>query len=131
MFTHKQIWAALDAIAEARGTSVSALALRAGFDATAFNRSKRIGRDGRLQWPSTETLAKTLTAADMNLRALADLIDQLPGHEEQGEGQSVPKGKRKNKRSKVRNYSARKIVPMSLRSLLCKAWFEVCLVNCI
>jgi phage repressor protein C with HTH and peptisase S24 domain len=99
MFTHNQIWAALDAIAEARGMSVSALAIRAGFHATAFNRSKRVGPDGRMRWPSTETIAKVLMAADMSLRALADLIDQLPDHEEQGRGQSVPKSKRKNKRS--------------------------------
>lgn len=46
MFTHAQIWAAIDPIAEAQEVSVSALAQRAGLDATAFNRPKRVGPDG-------------------------------------------------------------------------------------
>jgi phage repressor protein C with HTH and peptisase S24 domain len=78
MFTHTQIWAAIDGIAEARGMSVSALAKRAGLNATAFNRSKRVGRDGHMRWPSTETLSRILTVADMDLRALADIMDALP-----------------------------------------------------
>jgi phage repressor protein C with HTH and peptisase S24 domain len=78
MFTHTQIWAAIDAIAENQGISVSALARKAGLDPTAFNRSKRVGRDGRAHWPSTETLSRVLTVAGMDLRALADIIDSLP-----------------------------------------------------
>jgi phage repressor protein C with HTH and peptisase S24 domain len=98
MFTHTQIWAAIDAIAEDQGISVSALAIRAGLDPTALNRSKRIGRDGRAHWPSTETLSKILTVAGVDLRALADLIDRLPDQEAQDEDQSRPRGKRTNKR---------------------------------
>jgi phage repressor protein C with HTH and peptisase S24 domain len=78
MFTHAQIWAAIDAIAETQGTSVSGLAKKPGLDPTAFNRSKRVGRDGRAHWPSTETLSRVLTVAGMDLRALADIIDSLP-----------------------------------------------------
>src|SRR5215213_4997643 len=95
MVTYTQLWAAIDAIAEARGISVSALAISAGLDATAFNRSKRVSRDGRAHWPSTETLSKILMVAGMDLRALADLIDRLPDQEAD---QSGPKRKRKNKR---------------------------------
>jgi phage repressor protein C with HTH and peptisase S24 domain len=98
MFTHPQIWAAIDAIAEAQGIAVSVLAIRAGLDPTAFNHSKRIGRGGRKRWPSTETLSKALTVAGMDLRALADLIDRLPDQEAQDAGQSRLRGKRKNKR---------------------------------
>jgi phage repressor protein C with HTH and peptisase S24 domain len=98
MFTHAQIWAAIDAIAKAQGISVSALAIRAGLDPTAFNRSKRIGRDGRAHWPSTETLSKVLTVAGMDLRALADLMDTLPDQEAQDADQTKTEGKRKNKR---------------------------------
>ncbi len=47
-------------------------------DATALNRSKRISPEGRLRWPSTETLAKILSVAGMDLRALAELMDALP-----------------------------------------------------
>ena len=78
MFGHKQLWAAIDAIAEARGMSVSALAKSAGLDSTAFNRSKRFNPYGRERWPSTESLAKVLKAGDLDLRALADIIDSIP-----------------------------------------------------
>jgi phage repressor protein C with HTH and peptisase S24 domain len=78
MFTHKQIWAAIDAIAEARGMSVSALAKSASLDATAFNRSKRFGRYGRERWPSTESLAKVLKAANLDLRGFSDIIGSIP-----------------------------------------------------
>jgi phage repressor protein C with HTH and peptisase S24 domain len=81
MFGHKQIWAAIDAIAGGRGMSVSALAKSAGLDATAFNRSKRFGTYGRERWPSTESLAKVLKAANLDLRALADILDAIPDEE--------------------------------------------------
>jgi phage repressor protein C with HTH and peptisase S24 domain len=62
MFTHSAIWDALDALAERHGLSTSGLARLAGLDATAFNRSKRISKDGRERWPSTESIAKVLEA---------------------------------------------------------------------
>jgi phage repressor protein C with HTH and peptisase S24 domain len=93
MFSHKQIWAAIEAIAEVRGLSVSALAKSAGLDAVEFNRSKRFGRYGRERWPSTESLAKVLKAGNLDLRALADIIDSIPD-EATGEVQpQVPKSK--------------------------------------
>jgi CheY-like chemotaxis protein len=61
MFTHGQIWHAIDALAHHRGWSTSRLAVRAGLDATALNPSKRTGRDGKPRWPSTETIAKLLS----------------------------------------------------------------------
>ncbi|KFC75495.1 putative transcriptional regulator [Bosea sp. LC85] len=39
------------------GFTPSGLARSAGLDATTFNRSKRIGPDGRERWPSTESIA--------------------------------------------------------------------------
>jgi DNA-binding phage protein len=78
MFTHAQLWAAIDAIAEAQGLSVSALAKKAGLNATALGFSKRVSPDGHIRWPSTETLSRVLAAADMDLRALADIVDTLP-----------------------------------------------------
>jgi phage repressor protein C with HTH and peptisase S24 domain len=62
MLSHSTIWDAIDAIAERHGFSASGLARVAGLDATAFNRSKRVSKDGRERWPSTESIAKVLEA---------------------------------------------------------------------
>src|SRR5690606_39484661 len=62
MLSHRAIWDGIDALARRQGVSVSALARLAGLDATAFNRSKRVSRDGRDRWPSTESIAKVLEA---------------------------------------------------------------------
>jgi phage repressor protein C with HTH and peptisase S24 domain len=62
MLTHRAIWDGIDALARRHGHSVSALAKLAGLDATAFNVSKRISKDGRERWPSTESLSKILDA---------------------------------------------------------------------
>lgn len=62
MISHRQIWDAIDRLASRRGISKSALARRAGLDPTAFNPSKRISKDGRPRWPSTESIAKVLEA---------------------------------------------------------------------
>jgi phage repressor protein C with HTH and peptisase S24 domain len=62
MLSHAAIWTGIDAIARRHGLSVSGLARLAGLDATAFNPSKRISKDGRERWPSTESLAKILEA---------------------------------------------------------------------
>lgn len=67
MLSHEQIWAAIDRMAERYGYSASGLARRAGLDATSFNRSKRIGPDGRKRWPSTESISKVLTATGASL----------------------------------------------------------------
>ena len=60
--SHSAIWNGIDALARRHGLSVSGLARLAGLDATAFNKSKRISRDGRERWPSTESIAKILSA---------------------------------------------------------------------
>ena len=62
MLSHRAIWESIDALARRHGHSVSALARIAGLDSTAFNVSKRISKDGRERWPSTESLAKILEA---------------------------------------------------------------------
>ncbi len=61
-FSHRQIWAALDALAERHGLSASGLARKAGLDPTTFNPSKRASPGGRQRWPSTESIAKALFA---------------------------------------------------------------------
>jgi phage repressor protein C with HTH and peptisase S24 domain len=62
MLSHQSIWEGIDAIAHRHGLSTSALAKLAGLDATAFNPSKRVSKDGRERWPSTESIAKILEA---------------------------------------------------------------------
>ncbi|WP_338722227.1 helix-turn-helix transcriptional regulator [Devosia sp. XK-2] len=62
MLSHRSIWDGIDALARRQGVSVSALAKLAGLDATAFNVSKRISKDGRERWPSTESISKILEA---------------------------------------------------------------------
>jgi phage repressor protein C with HTH and peptisase S24 domain len=54
---------------------VSALARRAGLDATSFNPSKRFGpgEPPRPRWPSTESLTRILTATGLSLGEFATL----------------------------------------------------------
>ena len=75
---HDDIWRAIDALAAENGLSASGLARRAGLDATAFNPSKRIGGDGRARWPSTESVAKVLSATGTGLEAFASLVTGVP-----------------------------------------------------
>ncbi len=67
MISHRNIWHAIDALAERKGLSVSALARLAGLDPTSFNPSKRTSKDGRERWPSTESLAKILAATEEDM----------------------------------------------------------------
>ena len=78
MFTHQQVWDAIEAAARARGWSLSRLAVRAGLDPTALNRSKRTGLDGKPRWPSTETLAKLLSATDISLGEFCRMVERVP-----------------------------------------------------
>jgi phage repressor protein C with HTH and peptisase S24 domain len=79
MLSHEQIWTAIDRLAERYGFSASGLARRAGLDATSFNRSKRIGPDGRKRWPSTESVSKVLTATGASLDDFLRLIEVREG----------------------------------------------------
>ncbi len=67
MLTHAQIWTAIDMLAQRHGLTPSALAKRAGLDATTFNRSKRQSADGNPRWPSTESIAKILAATGVSV----------------------------------------------------------------
>ncbi|MGX9962222.1 S24 family peptidase [Roseomonas sp. F4] len=75
---HEDIWRAIDALAAEHGLSASGLARRAGLDATAFNPSKRTGADGRARWPSTESVAKVLSATGTGFEAFASLVTGAP-----------------------------------------------------
>ncbi len=73
MLTHKQIWRAIDAIAERHSLSASGLAKVAGLDPT-FNKSKREATDGKPRWPSTESISKVLQATGSTLDQFVSLI---------------------------------------------------------
>jgi len=79
MLTHKQIWRAIDALAERHSLSASGLARLAGLDPTTFNKSKREGVDGKLRWPSTESLSKVLHATGSALEQFVALIAEEAG----------------------------------------------------
>ena len=74
MFSHADIWAAIDRLAETNGLSASGLAKRAGLDATTFNKSKRVMLDGRERWPSTESVAKVLNATGTSFGEFVSLV---------------------------------------------------------
>ena len=72
--SHSQVWTALDALAERYALTASALARKAGLDATTFNRSKRQTAGGHLRWPSTESIAKVLEATGASLDEFTALL---------------------------------------------------------
>jgi phage repressor protein C with HTH and peptisase S24 domain len=79
MFTHKQVWAAIDTIAERYGFSASGLAKKAGLDPTSFNPSKRNGPDGRPRWPTMESIDRVLTASGAPVDEFMDLLASRKG----------------------------------------------------
>ena len=76
MLTHAQIWTALDRLAAVAGLSPSGLAKKSGLDPTTFNKSKRVTPDGRARWPSTESVAKALTATGTPIDTFVQLIEE-------------------------------------------------------
>ncbi|MEI9888693.1 MAG: helix-turn-helix transcriptional regulator [Rhizomicrobium sp.] len=74
MLTHTQIWHAIDSLAARHGLSASGLAKLAGLDPTTFNKSKRGGANGKLRWPSTESVSKVLAATGASLDEFVALI---------------------------------------------------------
>jgi phage repressor protein C with HTH and peptisase S24 domain len=79
MFQHKQVWSAIDTIAERYGFSASGLAKKAGLDPTSFNPSKRHGPDGRPRWPTMESIARVLNASGASVEEFMDLLSGRKG----------------------------------------------------
>ena len=75
MLQHADVWRGIDRLAAKYGLSPSGLAKRSGLDPTTFNRSKRVAKDGKLRWPSTESLAKILTATGASLEEFVGLLN--------------------------------------------------------
>jgi phage repressor protein C with HTH and peptisase S24 domain len=78
MFTHDQVWHGIDRLARERGLTASGLARRAGLDPTTFNPSKRVTKQSKPRWPSTESLAKILTATETSLDSFVALMADRP-----------------------------------------------------
>ena len=73
---HAEIWTALDRLAAVARLSRERLAKKSGLDPTTFNKSKRITSDGRARWPSTESVAKALTATGTPIDTFVQLIEE-------------------------------------------------------
>ncbi len=79
MLTHSDVWRAIDRLAREYGLSASGLARRAGLDPTTFNKSKRVTREGKNRWPSTESVAKVLTATGATMNEFVSYIGDGAG----------------------------------------------------
>ncbi len=71
--SYNEIWLGLENLAASKGLSLSAMAHKAGLDPTSFNKSKRIGSDGRKRWPSTESMNKVLKATNTTVFEFMEL----------------------------------------------------------
>lgn len=76
MLRHADIWRAIDRLATKHGMSASGLARRSGLDPTTFNKSKRITKEGKQRWPSTESVSKVLAATGDSLAEFVALMGE-------------------------------------------------------
>lgn len=79
MLRHSDIWNAIDRLARENNLSASGLARRSGLDPTTFNKSKRVTREGKLRWPSTESIAKILRATSSSLGEFVSYVADAEG----------------------------------------------------
>lgn len=84
MFEPEKFWQGLEALAQSRNLSVSALAKGAGLDATAFNISKRVSPDGRIRLPSLDTIFKIIDSLGITFADFAAQVEGRPS------GGSIP-----------------------------------------
>jgi len=75
MFSHGDIWVAIDRLANSTGYSTSGLAKKAGLDPTSFNKSKRMSPEGKPRWPSTESLAKILSVTNVTMTEFITYVE--------------------------------------------------------
>jgi phage repressor protein C with HTH and peptisase S24 domain len=87
MLKHAEVWQAIDRMAREYGYSASGLARRSGLDPTTFNKSKRITREGKQRWPSTESVAKILQATGADL---GEFVSYIGEHDNIGVYRNIP-----------------------------------------
>lgn len=78
--SYSEIWRGIDNLAETKGLSLSAMAVKSGLDPTSFNKSKRLGSDGRKRWPSTESMNKVLEATNTTIFEFMELAGESEPH---------------------------------------------------
>ena len=76
MLRHADIWRAIDSLAAKYDMSASGLARHSGLDPTTFNKSKRITREGKRRWPSTESVSKILESTGATMAEFIALISE-------------------------------------------------------
>ncbi len=79
MLRHSSVWRAIDRLAGEHGLSTSGLARKANLDSTTFNKSKRVTREGKLRWPSTESISKILVATGAPLSEFVSYVGETGG----------------------------------------------------
>lgn len=75
MFTHENVWHAIDRLATTFGYSASGLAKQAGLDPTCFNKSKRLNPEGKERWPSMESISRILAATGASMSDFLSFMD--------------------------------------------------------
>ena len=79
MLKHQDVWRAIDRLATEHKFSAPGRAGRGGLDRTPSKKTKRQTREGRLRWPSTESVAKILTATGASLGEFVSYINEGEG----------------------------------------------------
>ena len=76
MFTHDDLWNAIEILARKNNMTCSGLARASGLDPTTFNKSKRASKYGQPRWISFETLAKILKITNTSFTKFAKYLDE-------------------------------------------------------
>ena len=76
MFTHEDLWNAIEILARNNNMTCSGLARASGLDPTTFNKSKRASKYGQPRWLSMETIAKVLSATNTTPDDFANMFPQ-------------------------------------------------------
>lgn len=63
----EDVWRGIDLLADEIGVTPARLARMAGLDQAVFSAGRRIKPDGRMRWPSMDSLAKVLRIADISM----------------------------------------------------------------
>lgn len=74
MFTHEDLWNAIELLASKNNMTCSGLARASGLDPTTFNKSKRASKYGQPRWLSMETISKVLDATNTTADQFADMF---------------------------------------------------------
>lgn len=77
MFSHRQVWIGIEALAKEKQITLSRLAKQAGLDATCLNPSKRFTKNGKERWITLQSLSRILNATDTKFSDFAKLVERM------------------------------------------------------